>query len=160
MCTSSCLRPKEKCKNSVCYWLIFHFSVVALSNAYSDNSKCWTNKVSTMETINHKIFISLEKNTCLSFFWSLQDDFCLTVSVSIKETACTKQIKYPFMFEDIEPSFAISCTTVSAVTSLELLWYYLDRSRQQLRRSIVAVYSRKSWIVISNHGPDFSLHFQ
>lgn len=48
------------------------------------------------------------------------------------------------MFEDIEPSFAISCTTVSAVTSLELLWYYLDRSRQQLRRSIVAVYSRKS----------------
>lgn len=70
------------------------------------------------------------KNTYLSFFWSVQDDFCLTVSVSIKETACTKQIKYPFMFEVIKPSFAISCTTVSAVTSLELLWYYLDRSRQ------------------------------
>lgn len=67
-------------------------------------------------------------------------------SVSIKETACTKQIKYPFMFEDIEPSFAISCTTVSVVTSVELLWYYLDRNRQQLMRNIVAVYSRKSWI--------------
>lgn len=97
-----------------------------------------------METINHKIFICLEKTTYLSFFWSLQDDFCLTVSVSMKETACTKQIKYPFMFEDIEPSFAISCTPVSAETSLELLWYYLDRSRQQLMRNIVAAYSRKS----------------
>lgn len=97
-----------------------------------------------METINHKIFICLEKTTYLSFFWSLQDDFCHTVSVSMKETACTKQIKYPFMFEDIEPSFAISCTPVSAETSLELLWYYLDRSRQQLMRNIVAAYSRKS----------------
>lgn len=48
------------------------------------------------------------------------------------------------MFEDIEPSFAISCTTVSVVTSVELLWYYLDRNRQQLMRNIVAVYSRKS----------------
>lgn len=57
----------------------------------------------------------LRKNTYLSFFWSLQDDFCFTVLVSIKGTACTKQIKYPFMFEDIEPSFAISCTTVSVL---------------------------------------------
>lgn len=57
----------------------------------------------------------LRKNTHLSFFWSLQDDFCFTVSVSIKETACTKQIKYPFMFEDTEPSFAISSTTVNVL---------------------------------------------
>lgn len=64
-----------------------------------------------METIDHKIFICLEK-IHLSFFWSLQDDFCFTVSVLIKETACTKQIKFSFMFGDMEPSFAIGSTTV------------------------------------------------
>lgn len=69
-----------------------------------------------METIDNKILICLEKKpTYLSFFWSLQDDFCFTVLVSIKETAGTKQIKYPFMFEDIEPSFAISCATGSVL---------------------------------------------